>query len=89
LTTYGPPIDGEVAVAVRLVGTSVADGSGRTGCPTLATDEVALVVAPFHTELAAVAVGVGSVALAAIREQYASVRILVDHRGLCTHPSVQ
>jgi hypothetical protein len=70
--TYGPSVDGEVAVAVGLVGTSVADGSGRTSCPTLATDEIALVVAPSDTELAAIAVGVGSVACAAMREQYVS-----------------
>ena len=88
-TTYGPSVDSEVAVAVRLVGASVGDGPGRASCPSLASDKVALVVAPFHVEVAAIAVGVGSIALAAMREERTSVNTLVDHPGPCTHPSVQ
>lgn len=62
--TYRPAIDGQVAVAVGLVGAGVGDGPGGTSRPTLASNEVTLVVAPPHVEVAAVAVGVGGVALA-------------------------
>lgn len=42
--------------------------------PTLASNEVALVVAPPHVEVAAVAVGVGSIALAIRIEKRTSAK---------------
>ena len=73
-TTYRPAIDGQVAVAVGLVGAGVGDGPGGTSFPTLASNEVALVVAPPHVEVAAVAVGVGSIALAIRIEKRTSAK---------------
>ena len=72
--TYRPAIDGQVAVAVGLVGAGVGDVPGGTSCPTLASNKVALVVAPPHVEVAAVAVGVGSIALAIRIEKRTSAK---------------
>ena len=76
LTTYRPTIDSQVAVAVGLVGASVGDGPGGTSRPTLASNKVALVVAPPHVEVTAVTVGVGSIALAAQREERTSAQTI-------------
>lgn len=73
-TTYCPTVDGQVAVAVGLVGAGVGDGPGGTSCPTLASNKVALVVAPPHIEVATVAVGVCSVALAIRIEKCTSAK---------------
>ena len=89
--TYRPAIDGQVAVAVGLVGAGVGDGPGGTSRPTLASNEVTLVVAPPHVEVAAVTVGVGSIALAARRREYVSKRplLIFPESRSCTNPSVQ
>ena len=68
----GPAVDGQVAVAIGLVSASVGDGPGGACRPSLASNKVALVVAPSHVEVAAVAVGVGSIALAIRREECTS-----------------
>lgn len=82
LEAYGPSVDSEVAVAVGLVGSRVGDGPGRTSCPSLTTHKVALVIAPSHIEVAAVAVGVGGIALPVQRKIYVSKDLQAASRAM-------
>jgi len=61
----GPAVDGEVTVAVGVVGTAVVDRPGRSWVPALAADPVAT-SAPSH--------GVSAVCLVGVRDVGAAIR---------------